>query len=238
MKKRLIITDVSRMRGSRICIFGIEGNIKGIRPVIPYSGITEDYLLDEKGDISIMPFAEIEFDLICPVPKPPHTEDWKINVRYKPKLIRNLTEDEGKKFLGSIIDKSVKDIFGVTIYENQYIKEVRGKRSLGTIKVKEVLFIKYSQKENGKYTYRIKFLDADGEIYDLPITDLAFRKYCDELRTQKELSTGFIGAELQRLFNRADIFLRVGLGRFFKDKHWLFVTGIYTFPEYSKSSKF
>ena len=66
----------------------------------------------------------------------------------------------------------------------------------------------------------------------MPITDLAFRKYCDKLRTQEEVGMGFIGTKLQDLFNNLEIFLRVGLGRFFKEKHWLFVTGIYTFPDY------
>lgn len=231
MRKRLIITDVSRMEGNRICIFGIDKNGKGIRPVIPYSGITENYLSWD-GNISIKPFTEIEFDFIRPLPEPPHTEDWIINTSYKPKLIRNLSENEIKSFLEGILDESVKDIFGAPIYESWYLKKGEGKRSIGTIKVRDVIFIKYSKKENGKYEYRIKFLDIIGSIYDLPITDLAFRKYCDELRTQKELSTGFIGAKLQDLFNNVEIFLRVGLGRFFKEKHWLFVTGIYTFPDY------
>lgn len=235
MRKRLIITDVSRMKEKRICIFGVDENNNAIRPVIPYSGIMEDYLLDESGDILIKPFTEIEFDFIRPLPEPPHTEDWEINIRYKPRVIRNLSENETKEFLEKILDKSVKEIFGVTIYENKYLKGREGKRSIGTIKVRDVIFIKYSKKENGKYEYRIKFLDIIGSIYDLPITDLAFRKYCDELRTQKELSTGFIGARLRDLFNNSEVFLRVGLGRFFKEKHWLFVTGIYTFPNYTKS---
>jgi len=44
--KRLIITDLSRMKEGRICIVGIDREDNVIRPVIPYSGVKEDYILD------------------------------------------------------------------------------------------------------------------------------------------------------------------------------------------------
>ncbi|MEA3254765.1 MAG: hypothetical protein U9Q22_02905 [Candidatus Altiarchaeota archaeon] len=234
MKKRLIITDLSKMKGDNICIFGVDEEGKAIRPVMPYSGITEKYILSEEDKQMIKPFAEIEFDFIRSLPKPPHTEDWEINTNYKPVWVRNLSEDEKKELLKSILDKSVKDIFEVVIHKNRYIEEGEGRRSIGTIKVEDVLFVKYSMTDSSKYEYRIKFLDMNGDIYDLPVTDLTFRSYCDELRIQKELNMGFIGAELKRISNQGEVFLRVGLGRFFKMKHWLFITGVYIFPNYIK----
>lgn len=105
--KKLVITDLSRMKENKICIFGVDEEKKYIRPVIPTSGITERYIFDENGNQIIKPFAEIEFDFIRPLPEPPHTEDWEINASYKPRLIRDLSENDSKRFLEEILDESV-----------------------------------------------------------------------------------------------------------------------------------
>jgi hypothetical protein len=49
MKKQLIITDLTRMQGDRVCIFGVDEDGNGIRPDIPPTGIREKYLLDKRG---------------------------------------------------------------------------------------------------------------------------------------------------------------------------------------------
>lgn len=235
MKNRVVITDLSRMEGDRVCIFGIDEERRPIRPVISYRGIRESDLFDEEGNQIIKPFAEVEFDFLHPLPKPPHTEDWEINTIYKPRLIKNLSEDERKVFLEEVLDGSVKEIFGAVIHENRYINPWEGERSLGTVKVKEVLDVNYSMKEEGKYKYRLKFLDVAGDAYDLPVTDCAFRRYCDHERIQNQKSMGLIGAELQRRFNQSKVYLRVGLARPFPEKYYrcyLQISGLYTFPDY------
>lgn len=73
-----------------------------------------------------------------------------------------------------------------------------------------------------------------GEVYNLPITDYAFRKYCDNQRIQKGETTDFISHKLQQIFNQSDLFLRVGLSRRYKDVYWLLISGLYTFPDYRK----
>lgn len=238
MKKRLVITDLSRMRGNRVCIFGVDENGKGVRPDVPYSGIRENDLMNEKGQLIIKPFAEIEFDFIRPLPKPPHIEDWELNTNYRPRLIRNLSKGESESFLEKILDRSVKDIFGAVIHNNQYINEGEGNKSLGTVKAKEVLSVRYSLKEGERYDYRIKFSDATVEIYDLPVTDLAFRGYCDERRVQGQ-GTGAISAKLQYRLRQSHVFLRVGLARPFAKMYnrcYLQVSGIHTFPNYRQGN--
>jgi hypothetical protein len=137
--KRFIITDLSRMKENRICIRGIDRDGNTIRPVIPYGGIKEDYILEKIGKPIITPFAEIEFKFIRPLPKPPHAEDWELDTNYRPRLICRLSEDEGREFLESISDRSVKEIFGATVHEGRYTNPREGNRSLGTIKVVTVL---------------------------------------------------------------------------------------------------
>jgi hypothetical protein len=219
------------MHGGRVCIFGIDEEKRPIRPVIPNSSVRESYLFDESGKQIIKPFAEVEFDFLCPLSKPPHTEDWVINTECKPRLIRNLPENERKAFLEEILDESVKEIFGAVIHDNRYVNHEEGKRSLGTVKVKEVLFVRYSMEENGKCKYRISFSDMDGDVYDLPVTDCAFRKYCDVQRIQIGKNPGSISHELPHRLNQSDLFLRIGLTRLFEGVHWLQISGLHAFPD-------
>ena len=236
MRKQLVITDLTRMRGDRVCIFGVDDDGNGIRPDIPPTGIREDYLLDKRGRCIIRPFAVIEFDLIRPLPKPPHTEDWEISAHHRPRLIRNLSEEESRILLEKILDKSVRSIFDAGIHNNQYINEGEGNRSMGTVRAKQVLSVRYSLKEDDKYDYRIRFSDDTEEIYDLPITDLAFREYCDSRRVQGE-ATDVTSARLKRTLSQSCVFIRVGLTRPFArmyNRCYLQVSGIHAFPGYAE----
>jgi len=237
--KRLIITDLSSMGEGGICIVGIDREDNVIRPVIPYGGVKEDYILDKTGKPIITPFAEIEFKFIRPLPKPPHTEDWELDTNYRPGLIGHLSEEEMKGFLERISDRSVREIFGAVIHEGRYTNPGEGNRSLGVIKAVKVLDVNYSMKEVGEYGYRITFSDMSGEVYNLPVTDCAFRRYCDMLRIREGRSTGDIGSELQQRLNRSGVFLRVGLTRPFAKMHnrcYLQVSGIHTFPDYREKN--
>jgi hypothetical protein len=132
--------------------------------------------------------------------------------------------------LKEILDESVKEIFGAVIRDNRYVNPGERERSLGTVKVKEVLFVRYSMKED-----RLTFSDMSGDIYNMPVTDCAFRKYCDHERIQNQKSMGFIGVELQRSFNQIEVYLRVGLARPFPKMYnrcYLQISGIHAFPDY------
>jgi len=242
MKKEIIITDFSKMPEG-VCVFGYDKEGNGIRPVIfnigeEAKGLPEDYL---RG---IEPFMRVEFEFIKPQPSPPHTEDWLINKDYKPKITRTLSENEGKEFLEKILNISVKDIFGVGVNKTNnlgaYIEPGKGEKSIGTIKARNIEFVKhYFSEEKNRYQYRIKFLDNTKEIYDLSVTDCLFRKYCDNAREEGR-SYGFIGAELQRRLSQAILYFRIGAGRpwgslgYPEGKCWLFFTGVYSFPDYKK----
>ncbi len=195
----------------------------------------EDYILDETGKPIITPFAEIEFKFIRPLSKPPHSEDWELDTNYRPGLIGRLPEEELRGFLERISDRSVREIFGAVIHEGRYTNPGEGNRSLGLIKSVKVLGVNYSVKEDGTYKYRITFSDMSGEVYDLPVTDCAFRRYCDRMRVLEGRSTGAIGLELQQRLDQRETFLRVGLTRPFAKMHnrcYLQVSGIHTFPDY------
>lgn len=229
--KIITITDLSRMGGDRVCIFGFDENGISIRPTLPY-GVRERHLFDEEHNFIIKPFARIKFNLIKNRPQPPHSEDHILDSRVKPELIGNLNPRESEKFLNEHLYPSVDEIFGAPIYQHRYLKKGEGERSLGTVKADRLLYFDYGLKDNGKYEYRITFNDANGAIYNLPITDCAFRNYCNNLNDIKMDNTQSIRWKLLRNLNQKNVYLRVGLTREFRDVHWLQVSGIHTFPDY------
>lgn len=234
MRKRLIITDVTRMKENRVCIFGIseDENKEGIR----LNGFTtEDYA----NENNIKPFNVIEFNLTKDNnAKPPHTEDWNLNLIYTPTFVRTLSDKEQRKFLEEISYKSVKDVFGVEIHDNKYLNEREGCRSIGTIKVENIISFEYYPNQHGtvgkKYDFRVTFCDQIGQIYDLPVVDLAFIKYCDNLENVgSEINT--IVFNINETFKKSLVFLRIGVARPFISMYnrcYLQVSGIYTFPNY------
>lgn len=235
MRKRLTITDLTRMKGDRVCIFGVDEEGNGVRPDIGSAGIREHHLLDKNGRRIVAPFAVVEFDLVRPVSKPPHTEDREMNPRHLPRLVRRLSVGEQKALLTNLLDRSVSDIFGAEIHVSQYVNEGEGRRSLGTVMASEVIDIKYSLTKHERYDYRMKFSDATGEVYDLPITDLAFRDYCGGQRLQGH-ATDVISHELKCRLSESRVFVRVGLARPFAKMYnrcYLQVSGVYAFPDYA-----
>ncbi len=235
--KKIVITDLSRMKEDRVCIFGIDNEGRNIRPEIPYSHWSEIDILDENGNLIIKPFAEMEFDFIHSKPKLPHSEDVEINRNYKPKLIRYLSEGESKIFLEGTIDESVKSIFGAIIHNNKYLNHGEGKRSLGTVRMKECFGFTYFKNDDEKYKIRIQFSDINGDIYDLKITDYIFNNYYNMQIMDKQLSPEIINKDFLSRFNKSEVFVRVGLARPFEKKNnrcYLQVSGIHTFPDYRK----
>lgn len=229
----LIITDVTRMGGTRVCIAGYsEKKKKNIRPVFAHHGIDESWLY-WNGEAVIRPFARMDFIPIVERPDPPHSEDCVIDDDNKV-FLGMLSAEEQESFLKSILDASVESIFGAEILNDHgcYIHSNSGLRSLGTIQAHVVNF---SHKEYDRWDYRLIFRDHTDQEYSLQVTDLSFRYYVDHLREEKGLSPQVISFELKNQLKQTKIYLRLGLARRwekFPDRCYLQVTGVYTFPDY------
>ncbi|MFU8795988.1 MAG: dual OB domain-containing protein [Dehalococcoidia bacterium] len=234
MRRHLVITDLTRMKGDRVCIFGVDQDGNGVRPDVGPTGIRESHLLDKSGRRVVKPFAVVELDIVRPTPKPPHTEDWEINSHYAPRLVRTLSHEEGRALLVRLLDASVDSIFGADIHGRQYVDEGQGNRSMGTVKASEILAVKQFSTEEGRSDYRMKFSDASGETYDLPITDLVFREYCDS-QIREGYAPGITNRELKRRLSQSCVFVRVGLTRPFArmfNRCYLQVCAIHAYPGY------
>jgi hypothetical protein len=231
MKLSLIITDLTKMKGNRICIAGYQENLKCIRPVI--AGGLDKHWLRENQQFAIHPFAIVEFDMLEKGnPKRPHTEDQTLASLYRAKL-RVLDRDQQETFLSKVDDLKVENIFGAPICfgPGYYIREGEGERSLGTIgspNIKEI----YYDSDN----YRIAFIDAANKGYTLTVTDLLFRNYLDYMQYRRRMTPIEASMNLKEKLQRSRLFFRIGLARGdwikFPGRCYLQITGVYSFPNY------
>ena len=75
MRQRMIVTDLTRMQGARICVGGYLEDGTPIRPVCGQSGPTEAWPRPTP-DQRVVPFSLVELEVGAPVQLvPPHTED-------------------------------------------------------------------------------------------------------------------------------------------------------------------
>ena len=234
MKKSLVITDVTRMQEGRVCVAGYDDGGKCIRPVLPPPGIHESTLYTH-GHLIVFPFAVVEYDLTQPTPQPPHTEDY----RYDPasvRFIERLDMQRRRQALEKSLFGSVSAIFEEPIHHDvgHYVMDGRGPRSLGTIRPQRIIKAAYEQAPDGKWKYRLGFVDGDELTYLLTATDLAWR-YFNDYERRKGRSLEEISAALTSSLKSRDVFLRIGLARgwdMYPDRCFLQITGIYSFPDY------
>jgi len=240
MKKKMIVTDLTQMSQSYICIAGYLEDGTCVRPVI-YPWMTRNYLKDDNKSL-IRPFSIIELDFrdINNKSCPPHIEDCIVTPNYY-SIQGLLTLDQQEAFLSEIDDINIDKIFGAPIHEatgwrkGWYVKVGDGKRSLGTIKNPKILGILYGS-QFGKLDYRIVFKDKTDSLYRLPITDLTFRFYLDNLFFRGGLSHSEASQSVTEILQNLKVILRIGLARKWHqhpDRCYLQVTGIYSFPDYT-----
>lgn len=233
MRKSIVITDVTRMQAGRVCIAGYDQQGQCVRPVLPPPGIPETSLYAGPSPI-IFPSAKVEFDFIQPTPQPPHTED----VRYTPASVRFIErqlDERWHKMLTQTLSKSIQTVFEQPILTDpgHYVMDGKGPRSLGTIKPHRILKAIHEQAPDGKWKYRLGFVDGEQHTYWLNITDLTWRYRCDQRRSAGELPAN-IATDLTRTLQAVEVYLRVGLARGwdkFPERCYLQLTGVYTFPD-------
>jgi hypothetical protein len=233
-KEVLVITDLTRMGGDRICLAGYTKDGRCIRPELPHGHFTESWLY--RGSVAVVrPFAAIEFELERPNTCPPHTEDWL--VRRGAAVARGQVEPQNRRaYLEGLLDADVASIFGAPIHNDygRWVAAGGGTRSLGTVRVR-VWDVVHERKDDRR-NYRLVFTDSTGQRYKLAVTELAFRYFVDRARQAAD-GSGYTAAEhVSRMLRATEVvYLRIGLARRwqkFPDRCYLQVNGIYTFPDY------
>lgn len=169
MRKRLVITDNTRMRDDRVCVAGCDEDGACIRPVLPRRGIQESSLYSQ-GQPIVFPFALVEYNLRKPLSQPPHVEDWQ----YAPGSVRflgKLEEEERREVLACSLCSDVEAVFDGSILHGPgyYVPAGVGSRSIGTIRPQRVSWTLFDRREDGRWRC---LTDGAGAEWMLTVTDL------------------------------------------------------------------
>jgi hypothetical protein len=234
----MIVTDVTRMDGDRICVGGYLDDGTAIRPVAGRIGPNEQWLRSAR-DGRVAPFTVLELQ-VNKAPKrlsAPHTEDRTIPLKGH-RVLSTLSEEEQRALLERTASPSVRSVFGAEIHADpagqwgRYVRSGEGMRSLGTIRADRVEAVRYHHyPERGRWDYRLRFRDGSGEEFQLAVVDLAFRARLEALRNSG-FSADCAAAEVLTALRRQTVFVRIGLARGWDrhpDRCYLQITGVYGF---------
>jgi hypothetical protein len=238
LNKTIVITDVTKMQGDRVCIAGLDRNGKSIRPVLKRAreDITSSHLyVNDK--LVIRPRAKVRFDFYPVRIAPPHIED----LGFDPARVRHegfCNDSEWESILRASLSPSVADIYDGLLQKPHKVEPGARTRSLGTVTDVQILGI-FIEQRGSKREHRISFMDSSGCRYDrVIINDLMFRAFADSSINRLN-STVRAAREIENIMIMVErLYLRLGLARPWlnentgKKECWMQVTGIHTFPDY------
>jgi hypothetical protein len=237
-QRQMIVTDITRMEGERVCVGGYLDDGAAVRPVAGRMGPDERWLATARA-MPVTPFSVVELR-VGRAPKrmrAPHTEDRTVPGNGH-RVARVLPSEEQMALLERYLSPSVRAIFAAEVHADQqgpwgrYVRIGEGARSLGTIRAARLHAVRYQHyPDRGRWDYRLRFADESGEEFQLAVVDLAFRRRLDDLRKgglSADTAARVVLSELQR----QRIFLRIGLARGWDrhpDRCYLQITGVYGF---------
>lgn len=237
-RRTMVVTDVTRMEGTRVCVGGYLEDGCAVRPVVGRSGPNEAWLQPAQGG-PVAPFAVVDLR-VSGMPRGshvPHTED-RLTPERGQRVQRMLTEQERIELLEHTCSPVVRDIFGAEIHAEpaggwgRYVLSGQGARSLGTVRADEIEDVIYRHyPDRGRWDYRLRFRDGAGEVFQLAVVDLAFRTQLDALR-DSGMAPHAVADAMRDGLRGQQVYLRVGLARGW-DKHpercYVQLTGVYGF---------
>jgi len=231
MVKEVIILAVTKMHGG-VCIAGIDNQGRWVRPIRPtkkrigeYDTITDYCLLPidffHKGKSHFINGAITRIYLTSHSPTPPHIEDWIIDTRKKPQLLRKLSDQEQTeiyaKYCESDISKLVPD----------------AERSLGLFFPESFCFYFTMNQSNTDVTVRADFKLGEQTFSGIGCTDLRMRALGRKLLKKSDGTSQTLNLSSFKNREKQITYLALGLSRLYRNKHWLIVVGVHSIPELS-----
>lgn len=239
----MIVTDITRMDGDRICVGGFLDDGTAVRPVAGRIGPNEQWLRSARGG-RVAPFAVLELQ-VNRAPKrltAPHTEDRAIPLNGH-RVLSILSDEDQQDLLDRTASPSVRSVFEAEIHADpagqwgRYVRSGEGTRSLGTVRVGRVQAVQYQHyPDRGRWDYRLRFRDESQEEFQLAVVDLNFRARLDALRNSG-LPAERAATEILTALRRQTVYVRVGLARGWDrhpDRCYLQITGVYGFESVSR----
>jgi hypothetical protein len=236
--RQMIVTDITRMEGKRVCVGGYLEDGTAIRPIVERGGPDGAWLAAARGG-AVIPFSVVELRSGRAAKRciAPHTEDRNVS-KSGHRVVRMLPVAEQMALLERSLSPSVRAIFGAAIHADpggtwgRYVRVGEGMRSLGTVRASSITAVRYHHyPDRGRWDYRLRFIDENGEEYQLAVVDLAFRARLDGMRAGRVTSDA-AARRTQIVLQSQTIFLRIGLARGWDrhpDRCYLQITGVYGF---------
>ena len=177
MQKTLVITDVTRMSGDKVCVAGVDSHGNCVRPIM--RGDVRESHLYQRGELLVYPRAKVQFDLTAGPISPPHVEDMEF--RLDSIASKGICGDvEWENALRHSCFSSVADIFDRYLVDDRYVLSGQETRLLRTVTGVGIDYVEID--DYFRRRYRLDFRDAQGDAYlRVPINDLPFRAYLDVL---------------------------------------------------------
>jgi hypothetical protein len=245
--QEILITDLTLMKGGRVCFAGIDHQGITYRPEPSHEGVFFEHLFQDGRPI-IYPRSVLKMDLEAVAKiKPPHTEDhdWKQVDKTSPLYVT--TDAKWRTALERTAFTTALDAYGVELDDGKRLTPGQGVRSLATLQLIEppIFYCRPKPSNENEFDYRISFTDSSGAKFQwIPITDLTLRTYVDWQSKQGGYTPGQTSYRLSQFFKSAVIFLRLGFSRPFRRTSasepycYLQVNGIYTFPDYLRGKTY
>ncbi len=228
-QETLLITDLTLMRGDRVCLTGLTPQLALVRLVVDDHLERQHLDLSNASPVRVRGVYELFVEPLSDLEQP-HVEDHLWHLENPTQFLRITTDEKLLNVLGRTAFDCVEDIFETSLHRNSNFEAGTDSRSIGTIKPVEVHHVerrKHRDKERG-FQYRLEFVDAIGTLFNIPINDLNFlasiAKYEGRQYNHEEV--------LRRMVKKWNVWLRIGATRPFYGWCWLQVTAIFTFPDY------
>lgn len=242
MRQTIVITDLTQMPdGNQVCVVGISEKGECIRPVCK-GGFQKKYLYVGQN-VVIRPRARIEFDFTQAEIEPPHIED----KTFDPSSIVNhglCSDADWENVLQNSSYVKVEDIYDGFLQYGNWVKPGSSTRSIATLSKASIANVQLAEWQ-GKLRYRLSFRDTTRNLFDCPVSDLAFRELSYKEVKRNNRPRHDVSSELTNILERVErMYLRLGLARPFKrsavdePRCYLQVTGVHTFPDYLQGKTF
>jgi hypothetical protein len=230
LSKDIVTLAITKMRGG-VCTAGIDVEGRWVRPVRPAreqasrAASATDYCLlpidfFHGGKSHLLNLGVTRVYLIEHAPDPPHIEDWIIDTRKKPELLRKLSEAEQREFLDSHREPGISHLLS------------EHAASLCLIRADHFSFLFRVGPTGDDASVRASFVAGREEMLEVSCTDLRMRALGRSLLSGKSSESEVrLNEKDFRRRGKRETYLAVGLSRLYQGKHWPLIVGVHSIPE-------
>lgn len=243
----ITLTDMFWMPDDRV---GVAGRLQDGTTVRLRVGEREPdsrWVVSAKGGV-LAPFKVVRLQIgDAPTETHPPLTEMRTAAESGHVIVGELQFEEIMSLLESSCTPSVRDMFGAQLQvdagggKDWYVASGDGERSLGTIRVAEVLSVTMRRSQDADLQdVRLAFRDASGETYKLTIVDILTQGYLN-IRTRDGYSPQLLAKGLRQvLLSQKLVYLRLGLAEPSErhpDRCYLQIVGLITGQAASLTSR-